>query len=130
MASTAGSKMVLLPIGGETAERIMKGNPGVFHKTVFQKGIYNGVDRDIDAIAITAVLQAMDTFPADRLYQILTRSSTTRPSWRGVEGGQCPDAAEGRRTGDPGCAEIPPSRGAEVLQGEGRAEIRPRAGLR
>ena len=71
MASTPGAKMVLLTVGGETADRIMKANPGVFHKTVFQKGSYAGVDRDIDAIAITAVLQAMDTFPADRLYQIL-----------------------------------------------------------
>jgi TRAP transporter TAXI family solute receptor len=71
MASTPGAKMVLLPVGGETADRIMKANPGVFHKTVFQKGSYSGVDRDIEAIAITAVLQAMDTFPADRLYQIL-----------------------------------------------------------
>jgi TRAP transporter TAXI family solute receptor len=71
MASTPGARMVLLPVGGETADRIMKANPGVFHKTVFQKGSYAGVDRDIDTIAITAVLQAMDTFPADRLYQIL-----------------------------------------------------------
>ena len=71
MASTPGARMVLLPVNGEAADRIMKANPGVFHKTVFQKGSYSGVDRDIDAIAITAVLQAMDTFPADRLYQIL-----------------------------------------------------------
>jgi hypothetical protein len=71
MASTPGNKMVLLPIGGEIAAKIMKGNPGVFHKTVFPKNCYSGVDRDIDAIGITAVLQVMDTFPADRLYQIL-----------------------------------------------------------
>lgn len=71
LASAPGVRMVLLPVGGETAARIMKANPGVFHKTVFPKGCYAGVDRDIEAIAITAVLQAMDTFPADRLYQIL-----------------------------------------------------------
>ncbi|MCX5838882.1 MAG: TAXI family TRAP transporter solute-binding subunit [Deltaproteobacteria bacterium] len=71
MASTPGTKMVLLPVGGETADRIMKGNPGVFHKTVFAKGSYSGVEKDIDTIGITAVLQAMDTFPADRLYQII-----------------------------------------------------------
>jgi uncharacterized protein len=71
MASTPGAKMVLLPVSGETAEKIMKINPGVFHKTVFAKGCYNGVDADIDTIGITAVLQAMDTFPADRLYQIV-----------------------------------------------------------
>jgi TRAP transporter TAXI family solute receptor len=71
MASTPGTKMVLLPIGGEAADRIMKGNPGVFHRMVFPKGCYNGVDQDIDTIGITAVLQAMDTFPAERLYQIV-----------------------------------------------------------
>jgi uncharacterized protein len=71
MASTPGVKMVLLPIGGETADKIMKGNPGVFHKMVFPKGCYTGVDNDIDALGITAVLQAMDSFPTERLYQIL-----------------------------------------------------------
>jgi TRAP transporter TAXI family solute receptor len=71
MASTPGKKMVLLPVGGEEADKIMKGNPGVFHKTVFAKGCYSTVEKDTDAIAITAVLQAMDTFPTDRLYQIV-----------------------------------------------------------
>jgi len=71
MASTPGVKMVLVPVAGEAADRIMKGNPGVFHKTVFAKGCYNGVERDIEALGITAVLQTMDTFPAERLYQIL-----------------------------------------------------------
>jgi len=71
LASTPGLKMVLLPVAGDTAERIMKGNPGVFHKTAFAKGSYSSVQSDIEAIAITAVLQAMDTFPAERLYQIV-----------------------------------------------------------
>jgi TRAP transporter TAXI family solute receptor len=71
MASTPGVKMVLLPVSGETAETIMKRNPGVFHKTVFAKGSYSNVDKDIDALAITAVLQAMDSFPQERVYQIL-----------------------------------------------------------
>jgi len=71
MASTPGVKMVLLPVAGEAADKIMKGNPGVFHKTVFAKGSYSGVENDVDTIAITAVLQAMDTFPAERLYQIV-----------------------------------------------------------
>jgi len=71
LASTPGLKMVLLPVAGETAQRIMKGNPGVFHKTAYVKGSYSSVQSDIEAIAITAVLQAMDTFPAERLYQIV-----------------------------------------------------------
>lgn len=71
LASTPGLKMLLLPVDGEIADRIMKGNPGVFHKSVFAKGSYSDVEKDVNAIAITAVLQVMDTFPTDRLYQIL-----------------------------------------------------------
>jgi hypothetical protein len=72
LASTPGLKMVLLPVGGEIAGKIMRGNPGVFHHTVFSKGSYSGVESDVDAIAITAVLTAMDTFPQDTLYQIVS----------------------------------------------------------
>jgi len=72
LSSTPGLKMVLLPVGGEIAAKIMKENPGVFHKTVFQKGAYSAVENDIPAIAITAVLTAMDTFPQDKLYQIVS----------------------------------------------------------
>jgi TRAP transporter TAXI family solute receptor len=72
LASTPGLKMVLLPVGGEIAEKIMKENPGVFHKTVFEKGAYSAVEKDIPAIAITAVLTAMDTFPQDKLFQIVS----------------------------------------------------------
>jgi TRAP transporter TAXI family solute receptor len=88
LASTPGLKMVLLPVGGETAEKIMKANPGVFHKTAFAKGSYSGVEKDIDAIAITAVLTAMDKFPQDKLYQIVSAvfSSQTEisPVWKGA----------------------------------------------
>ena len=45
LSSTPGLKMVLLPVGGEIAEKIMKENPGVFHKTVFQKGAYSAVEK-------------------------------------------------------------------------------------
>jgi uncharacterized protein len=72
LSSTPGLKMVLLPVGGEEAERIMKANPAVFHKTVFAKGSYSAVDKDVEAIAITAVVNAMETFPADKMYQIVS----------------------------------------------------------
>jgi len=72
LSSTPGLKMVLLPVGGEDADKIMKANPAVFHKTVFAKGGYSAVDKDIEAIAITAVVNAMDTFPADKMYQIVS----------------------------------------------------------
>jgi hypothetical protein len=72
LSSTPGLKMVLLPVGGEEADRIMKANPAVFHKTVFAKGGYSAVDKDVEAIAITAVVNAMETFPADKMYQIVS----------------------------------------------------------
>ena len=71
LATTPGLRMVLLPVAGDTVEKIMKGNPGVFHRTAFKKGGYGGVENDIPAIAITAVLTAMEKFPEDRMYQIV-----------------------------------------------------------
>jgi len=72
LASTPGLKMVLLPVSGDAAAKIMQANPGVFHKTVFAKGAYATVDSDIETLAITAVLLTMDKFPEDRLYQIVS----------------------------------------------------------
>src|SRR5512136_623404 len=47
LSTTPGLKMVLLPVTGESGEKILKANPGVFHKTVFAKGSYKGVDSDV-----------------------------------------------------------------------------------
>jgi TRAP transporter TAXI family solute receptor len=71
LASTPGLKLVLLSVDGEIRDKIMKANPGVFHPTVFRKGVYSGLDNDVPAIAITAVLTAMQEFPADRMYEIV-----------------------------------------------------------
>jgi len=89
LASTPGLKMVLLPVGGDIAARIMQANPGVFHATVFPKGCYPGVESDVEAIAITAVLVAMENFPPDRLYQIVdaifTHKNELVAVWKGAE---------------------------------------------
>lgn len=71
LASTPGLKMVLLPISGDSANKIMQANPGVFHPTTFAKGSYSSLDADVPTLGITAVLYVMDTFPEDRTYQIL-----------------------------------------------------------
>lgn len=101
LASTPGLKMVLLPVGGDIAARVMKGNPGVFHKTVFAKGAYAGVESDVPAIAITAVLQAMDTFPAERVYQIVKaifdHRSELAAVWKGATK-MTPESAVGQVT--------------------------------
>ena len=41
-------------------------------KTAFKKGVYSGLDADVPAIAITAVLNAMADFPEERAYQIVS----------------------------------------------------------
>jgi TRAP transporter TAXI family solute receptor len=82
LASTPGMKMVILPIAGETADKIMKANPAVFHKTKFAKTDYSGLDRDVDTLGITAVLNAMESFPEEKMYQIVKAvfSNTTELS--------------------------------------------------
>lgn len=72
LSTTPGLKMVLIPIAGDAAEKIMKASPGVFHKTTFKKGAYTGIDTEVPTIAITAVLTAMDKFPEDRMYRIVS----------------------------------------------------------
>ena len=71
LASTPGLKVVMVPLGGELADKVMKAKPGVFHKVIYPKGCYNGVERDVEGLGITGVLLAMDTFPEDRLYEIV-----------------------------------------------------------
>jgi TRAP transporter TAXI family solute receptor len=72
LAATPGLKMVLLPISGDLAGKIMQANPGVFHKSKFAQGSYSSVDADVETLAITAVLNALDSFSADRVYQIIS----------------------------------------------------------
>jgi TRAP transporter TAXI family solute receptor len=88
LSTTPGLKMVLVPVTGKVMETIMKAHPGVFHKTTFTKGSYSALAQDVEGIAITAVLTAMDDFPQDRMYQIVSAifGSTQELSavWKGA----------------------------------------------
>lgn len=103
LASTPGLKMVLVPVDGEVREKIFKANPGVFHKSAFKKGVYSGLDSDVPAIAITAVLTAMDKFPQDKMYLIVKTifDSKTELSavWKGAKD-MTPDTAVNQVTPD------------------------------
>jgi TRAP transporter TAXI family solute receptor len=103
LASTPGLKMVLVPVDGEVREKIFKANPGVFHKSAFKKGVYSGVDSDVPAIAITAVLTTMDKFPQDKMYLIVKTifDSKTELSavWKGANA-MTPDTAVNQVTPD------------------------------
>ncbi|MBI5580778.1 MAG: TAXI family TRAP transporter solute-binding subunit [Deltaproteobacteria bacterium] len=103
LASTPGLKMVLVPLDGEVREKIFKANPGVFHKSAFKKSVYSGLDSDVPAIAITAVLTAMDKFPQDKMYLIVKTifDSKTELSavWKGAKD-MTPDTAVNQVTPD------------------------------
>ncbi len=103
LASTPGLKMVLVPVDGEVREKIFTANPGVFHKSAFKKGAYSSLDSDVPAIAITAVLTAMDKFPQDKMYQIVKTifDSKTELSavWKGATN-MTPDTAVNQVTPD------------------------------
>ena len=103
LASTPGQKMVLVPVDGEVREKIFKANPGVFHKSAFKKGVYSGVDGDVPAIAITAVLTAMDKFPQDKMYQIVKAIFDSKMElsavWKGAND-MTPDTAVNQVTPD------------------------------
>jgi uncharacterized protein len=103
LASTPGLKMVLVPVDGEVREKIFKANPGVFHKSAFKKGSYSGVDSDVPAIAITAVLTAMDKFPQDKMYLIVKTIFENKAElsavWKGAND-MTPDTAVNQVTPD------------------------------
>jgi TRAP transporter TAXI family solute receptor len=70
LATTPGFKIKFIPIPGDIADKIIQKYPAVFHKTKIPKGSYPGLDKDVETIAITAVLAVMKDFPEDRLYEI------------------------------------------------------------
>ena len=127
LATTPGLKMVILPVEGEAAEKIMKANPGVFHKTAFPKGVYSGLEADVPAIAITAVLNAMENFPEERVYQIVSAMFANLQEISAVwKGAQKLTPAHGGRAADPGCGQVHPPRRGEVLPRKGCPEINAR----
>lgn len=88
LAATPGLKMVIIPIAGANAEKIMKANPYAFHKSLVKKGAYEGVTADVETLGAATVLAAMESFPADRVEKILAAifDSKTEISaiWKGM----------------------------------------------
>ena len=90
LAADPAVKMVVIPVSGAGAEAILKANPAVFHRTTIKKGEYTGLNADVETIAVTAVLTAMDTFPADRAGAILEAvfgfKTELTSVWKGAAG--------------------------------------------
>lgn len=88
LAADPDVKMTLVPVNGSVAETILQANPGVFHRTRIKQGEYSGLRADVETLAVTAVLAALDTFPADRLTAILDavfdHKTELAAVWQGV----------------------------------------------
>ena len=88
LAADAKVKMTLLPLSGDLADKIMQANPQVFHPTLIKKGEYSGQEADVQTLAVTAVLAALDTFPAAQLTAILgavfDHKADLVPVWKGA----------------------------------------------
>ena len=88
LAADPSVKMTFLPIAGGVAQKIIQANPGIFHPSKIAKGEYPGQSADVETLAVTAVLTAMDSFPsttlASILQAVLDNKSELVPAWKGA----------------------------------------------
>lgn len=78
------AQMLLIPINGADAEKITSLNPGIFHQSTIPAGTYSGLNDDINTLATTVVLAAMDDFPASHIKNIVSTmlaNSEEQDSW-------------------------------------------------
>lgn len=61
----------LIPIDGDEAKTIFQTAPGIFHQSRISAGLYSSVQKDIETIATTVVLAAMEDFPEEHVTHIL-----------------------------------------------------------
>ena len=71
LLNSSDTKTKLIPITGDEAETIFRTIPGIFHKSRVAAGTYGSAQEDVDTVATTVVLAAMEDFPADITSQIL-----------------------------------------------------------
>ncbi len=70
--STATSKMVIIPIEAAEAAQIMQAYPGIFHRAVIPAGTYAGLEAEINTLAVTFVLAALEDFPTDLMTELVS----------------------------------------------------------
>ena len=50
----------------------MQSNPGIFHHGKIIAGSYSGLEADVDTLAVTTVLIAMEDFPVNTMKQVVS----------------------------------------------------------
>lgn len=69
--SALETEFVLIPITEDDADAIIQANPGVFHQSKIPAGMYSSAQEDVNTLATTVVLAAMEDFPEEYATQIL-----------------------------------------------------------
>jgi hypothetical protein len=72
LLNSSNTKIKLISITGDEAETIFQAFPGIFHQSTVVAGTYGLIQKDVDTVATTVVLAAMEDFPADYASQVLT----------------------------------------------------------
>lgn len=61
----------LIPIAEDEAKTIFQTAPGIFHQSRISAGLYGSIQEDVETVATTVVLAAMEDFPEELSSQIL-----------------------------------------------------------
>lgn len=66
------AKFKLIPIAGDEAKTILQTAPGIFHQSRISAALYSSTQEDVETVATTVVLAAMEDFPEEHVTEILT----------------------------------------------------------
>lgn len=106
LATKDGVQIVLVPIAGEDATRIMAANPGIFHPANLPSGSYTGVTKDIGSLAISVVLISMEDTKAEIINSVVKSFFENRAEFTATW---------------PGAANLSPEYSLALLDAEGLA---------
>lgn len=70
--ATATVDPVLVSLAGDEATRIMQAHPDIFHRSTIAAQTYPNQPTDVDTLAVTLVLAAMEALPAEQVTDIVT----------------------------------------------------------
>lgn len=71
LLNASDTSFKLIPIAGDEAEKIFRAAPGIFHQSRISAGVYSSIQEDVETVATTVVLAAMEDFPEELSSQIL-----------------------------------------------------------
>jgi uncharacterized protein len=69
--ATSDLSLLMIPVSEAEAAQIMSVHPGIFHRSKIPLHAYEGLNDDLDSLAVTLVLATMESLPAEQVSQIV-----------------------------------------------------------